>query len=137
MVADVEKYPEFVPFCVTCVILSTETPDQAEIEWKQSNPEGKLVFAETSVGFKLFKETYVSRIKLIPQKSIEVLQSLRLHCSFSRFILRIPTCSLCFTPNGNFMKSSETQMPASFIFQWSLNSNRSCMPVSQTTSSSM
>jgi ribosome-associated toxin RatA of RatAB toxin-antitoxin module len=72
VVADVERYPEFVPFCVACVISSTETPDQAEIEWKESNPEGKLIFANTSVGFKLFKETYVSRIRLIPQKYIEV-----------------------------------------------------------------
>lgn len=61
VVADVDKYDEFVPFCTASRIVSKKLG---------SNP---VEFdAELSVGFKLFTEKYISRVTAIPPSSIDV-----------------------------------------------------------------
>lgn len=71
LVADVECYPDFVPFCCACKLVEDEKT-QEEQRWCRENPEAELRFASTSIGFKAFNETYISRIKCYPHHRVEV-----------------------------------------------------------------
>ncbi|MGE3770863.1 MAG: type II toxin-antitoxin system RatA family toxin [Bdellovibrionales bacterium] len=53
LVADVEKYPEFLPWCADCKITHFE-----------GNALPTHLTADLSVGFGFFKETFTSRVKL-------------------------------------------------------------------------
>ena len=57
LVADVEKYPEFLPWCRATRIL---TKSESEI------------VADLSVGYKFFRETFRSRVSLTPKTRIDV-----------------------------------------------------------------
>ncbi len=57
LVADIEKYPEFLPWCVAVRILS-----KSETE----------IMADLSVGYKFFRETFRSRVHLTPKSRIDV-----------------------------------------------------------------
>lgn len=58
LVADVEKYPEFLPWCVACRIKARES--QA------------CFTADLAVGFKMVREKFTSRVTLNPPQSIKV-----------------------------------------------------------------
>lgn len=73
LVADIEKYPVFLPWCVATRILSkSET----------------AVIADLSVGYKIFRETFRSKVHLTPKTRIDVeyingpFHSLNNHWSF-------------------------------------------------------
>lgn len=53
IVADVERYPEFVPWCAGLRILRREPA-----------PSGEVIWAETIIGFRSLRERYTSRIDL-------------------------------------------------------------------------
>jgi coenzyme Q-binding protein COQ10 len=57
LVADVEKYPEFLPWCLAVRVLS-----RSEVE----------IVAELTVGYKFFRETFLSRVHLTPKSRIDV-----------------------------------------------------------------
>lgn len=57
LVADVEKYPEFLPWCVAARIHSKSVTE---------------IVADLSVGYKFFRETFRSRVHLTPQTRIDV-----------------------------------------------------------------
>jgi len=57
LVADVEKYPEFLPWCVAARVLS------------QSDTE---ITADLIIGYKVLRETFRSRVHLTPKTRIEV-----------------------------------------------------------------
>jgi coenzyme Q-binding protein COQ10 len=57
LVADVEKYPEFLPWCVATRTLSKSDTD---------------IVADLSVGYKFFRETFRSRVHLTPKTRIDV-----------------------------------------------------------------
>lgn len=57
LVVDVEKYPEFLPWCVASRILS-----KSEIG----------IVADVAVGYKFFRETFRSRVHLTPKTRIEI-----------------------------------------------------------------
>lgn len=57
LVADIERYPEFLPWCVACRIRKRE----ADVIW------GDLM-----VGFKVFRETFTSKVTLTPPHRIDV-----------------------------------------------------------------
>lgn len=57
LVADIEKYPEFLPWCVAARIRS-----RAE----------NLVVADLVIGFKMFRERFTSRVTLKPPDRIDV-----------------------------------------------------------------
>jgi coenzyme Q-binding protein COQ10 len=63
-VADVERYPEFVPWCAGLRILSRE-----RTSW------GEVLLAETLVGYKALRERYTSRVELEPFRRIDVTQT--------------------------------------------------------------
>lgn len=59
LVADVEKYPDFVPMCEALTIRDTRTRD------------GKtLLVADMSVGYKAIRETFTTQVLLKPQELI-------------------------------------------------------------------
>lgn len=56
LVADVERYPEFLPMCTGLVVTSRET-----------KPEGDALTARMSVGYKSITESFVTRVTLKPE----------------------------------------------------------------------
>ncbi len=62
LVADVEKYPSFIPWCVALRVRNREIVDELE-----------LLTADMAVAFKVFREQFTSRVSLDPgQNFIEV-----------------------------------------------------------------
>jgi coenzyme Q-binding protein COQ10 len=57
LVADIERYPEFLPWCVGARI-------------RERQPE--LVVADLVIGFKMFRERFTSRVALDPPRQIDV-----------------------------------------------------------------
>jgi coenzyme Q-binding protein COQ10 len=57
LVADVERYPEFLPWCVGCRILSRE---------------GNVIRADLMVGFKMVREKFTSQVTLTRPDRIDV-----------------------------------------------------------------
>jgi coenzyme Q-binding protein COQ10 len=65
VVADVERYPEFLPWCAGLRVLSREKLGTREV-----------VVAEMLVGYKALRERYTSRVLLDPQaRTIDVTQT--------------------------------------------------------------
>ncbi|MBM3513814.1 MAG: type II toxin-antitoxin system RatA family toxin [Alphaproteobacteria bacterium] len=58
LVADVEKYPEFLPWCVACRITGRESDT--------------CFTADLAVGFKMVREKFTSRVTLAPSQAIKV-----------------------------------------------------------------
>ena len=57
LVADIEKYPEFLPWCKALNIISQN---------------GNLVKAEMVIGFKFFREKFTTEVSLTPKTRIDV-----------------------------------------------------------------
>jgi coenzyme Q-binding protein COQ10 len=55
LVADIEKYPEFLPWCIAARNRSREPLD-----------EGELISADLVIGFKMFRERVSSKVTLHP-----------------------------------------------------------------------
>ena len=49
LVADIERYPEFLPWCVACRV---------------NRRDGAVVWGDLMVGFKVFRETFTSKVTL-------------------------------------------------------------------------
>jgi coenzyme Q-binding protein COQ10 len=62
LVADIEKYPEFVPLCTGLTVLS-----------RQQTPDGEELTARMSIGYKSIAETFTTRVVVdAPNKRIHV-----------------------------------------------------------------
>jgi coenzyme Q-binding protein COQ10 len=57
LVADIERYPEFLPWCVGARI-------------RERKPD--LVVADLIIGFRMFRERFTSRVALAPPRRIDV-----------------------------------------------------------------
>lgn len=55
VVADVERYPEFLPMCTALRVIS-----------RQETPEGGVLIATMSVGYKAIRESFTTRVTLNP-----------------------------------------------------------------------
>ena len=65
IVADVERYPEFVPWCASL-----------RVESRADTPTGEELIAETIVGFRNFRERYTSQVTLEPAHyKVDVVQT--------------------------------------------------------------
>jgi coenzyme Q-binding protein COQ10 len=65
IVADVERYPEFVPWCAGLRVLNRDTQGTREV-----------MVAETLIGYKSLRERYTSRVLLDPAaRTIDVAQT--------------------------------------------------------------
>jgi coenzyme Q-binding protein COQ10 len=57
LVADVERYPEFLPWCIGCRI---------------RRREGAEIYADLIVGFKMIREQFTSKVTLRPPGRVDV-----------------------------------------------------------------
>ena len=57
LVADIERYPEFLPWCVACRI---------------TRRDGSIIWGDLMVGFKVFRETFTSKVTLHGGHGIDV-----------------------------------------------------------------
>ena len=57
LVADVERYPEFLPWCTAVRVLERN---------------GDVVISRMEVGFKVFSESFTTRVTLSPPRRIDV-----------------------------------------------------------------
>lgn len=57
LVADIERYPLFLPWCLACRV---------------KRREGNVVWGDLMVGFKVFRETFTSKVTLGPPDRIDV-----------------------------------------------------------------
>ncbi|MEX2648539.1 MAG: type II toxin-antitoxin system RatA family toxin [Alphaproteobacteria bacterium] len=57
LVADVERYPEFLPWCLAVRV---------------RRRDGPTMHADMSIGFRMFRETFGSRVTLTPVGAIDV-----------------------------------------------------------------
>lgn len=60
LVADIEKYPQFLPWCLGTRIRKRE---------------GNVVIADMSVGFKMIRERFTSKVTLTPYQRVDVAYS--------------------------------------------------------------
>lgn len=59
LVADVEKYPQFLPWCKSCRVRRTEN-------------QNRVKFADLTIGYKMLQETFGSKVTLSPYSGIRV-----------------------------------------------------------------
>ena len=55
LVADVERYPEFVPFC-----------ERLTVRKRRSDNGHEFAIADMTIGYKLVRETFTSKVTLRP-----------------------------------------------------------------------
>ncbi len=60
LVADIDKYPEFLPWCVA-----------ARIYTREATADGEIVTADMVIGFKMFRERVRSKVTLHPPAADE------------------------------------------------------------------
>ncbi len=65
LVADVERYPEFVPMCESLTVRS-----------RKPVADGELLVATMAVGYKAIKESFTTQVRLSPEKQQIVVQYL-------------------------------------------------------------
>ncbi len=57
LVMDIERYPEFLPWCTGCRILQRD---------------GNVWLSEMSVGYKIFRERFKTRVRFVPDAEVHV-----------------------------------------------------------------
>ena len=57
LVANIERYPEFLPWCVACRV---------------TRRDGDVISGDLAVGFRMFRETFASRVTLTRPDRIDV-----------------------------------------------------------------
>ncbi|MEQ9638843.1 MAG: type II toxin-antitoxin system RatA family toxin [Alphaproteobacteria bacterium] len=65
LVADIERYPQFLPWCLACRVKRRETTDD-------DAGQGEVIWGDLMVGFKVFRETFTSKVTLSPPDRIDV-----------------------------------------------------------------
>ena len=63
LVADVARYPEFLPWTAAARIRSRQPITGGEV------PDGEIIEADLVISFKLFRERFGSRVTLLPGRS--------------------------------------------------------------------
>jgi coenzyme Q-binding protein COQ10 len=64
LVAAVDRYPEFLPWCLAVRIRSSEK--------LRGTPQKALIVADLVIGFRMIRERYTSRVTLQPPQRIDV-----------------------------------------------------------------
>ncbi|MCJ2050904.1 type II toxin-antitoxin system RatA family toxin [Methylobacterium sp. J-070] len=62
LVADVERYPEFLPLCESLRVIRRQ-----EIRSQEMAEGGEVLIAEMGVGYKAIRERFTTRVSLDPQ----------------------------------------------------------------------
>lgn len=71
MVADVDSYHYFIPFCTSSTVLKASLPDWKTRIMKDGDPPFHLE-AELQVGFLGIDESYISNVECRPFESVQV-----------------------------------------------------------------
>ena len=66
LVADVEKYPQFVPYCRNLNVTGRQQQDDGT----------SLIIADMTIAYKLINETFTSKVKLNPKEQIITTESI-------------------------------------------------------------
>ena len=66
LIADIEAYPSFLPYCTSASILTRTPPDHSN-----DAPHGHPRTAALTVGWSSFQESFVSRVYCVPGKVVE------------------------------------------------------------------
>lgn len=78
IVADVESYPRFIPFCTGTRIIDTKR--------RGDSPASRICMdAEMTVGFLSLKESYISKVTCTPYLSVEVRMRSSVNCWYAVF----------------------------------------------------
>jgi coenzyme Q-binding protein COQ10 len=64
LVATVDRYPEFLPWCIAARIRSREA--------LRDEPDRTLITADLVIGFRMIRERFTSRVTLTPPRRIDV-----------------------------------------------------------------
>jgi coenzyme Q-binding protein COQ10 len=77
LVADIERYPEFLPWCVACRIRKREAAGASDgisdgISDGARDETGEIIWGDLMVGFKVFRETFSSKVTLYGPDRIDV-----------------------------------------------------------------
>jgi coenzyme Q-binding protein COQ10 len=64
LVASVERYPEFLPWCIAARIRSREPIN--------GSPDRTMITADLVIGFRMIRERFTSRVSLSPPDRIDV-----------------------------------------------------------------
>ena len=65
LVADVEQYPKFVPLCEGLRVITRE-----------AQADGEMIIAYMTVAYKLFSESFTSRVRLRPSEGVIIVDYL-------------------------------------------------------------
>jgi coenzyme Q-binding protein COQ10 len=65
LVADVEQYPKFVPLCEGLHVIKRE-----------AQADGEMIIAYMTVAYKLFSESFASRVRLRPAEGVIIVEYL-------------------------------------------------------------
>ena len=65
LVADVEQYPKFVPLC-----------DGLRVMKREAQADGEMIIAYMTVAYKLFSESFTSRVQLKPAGGVILVEYL-------------------------------------------------------------
>jgi coenzyme Q-binding protein COQ10 len=57
LVADIERYPEFLPWCIACRV---------------TRRQGNVIWGDLMVGFKVFREKFTSKVTLTAPSRVDV-----------------------------------------------------------------
>ena len=72
LVADVARYPEFLPWTAAARITSRQAIEGGDvIEGGEAIEGGEVIEADLVISFKLFREKFSSRVALLPKLRIE------------------------------------------------------------------
>ncbi|SNY93657.1 coenzyme Q-binding protein COQ10 [Cohaesibacter sp. ES.047] len=58
LVADIERYPEFVPLC-----------QHLSVRGRHTAPNGEILVADMTVAYKMIRESFTSKVTLTPQNN--------------------------------------------------------------------
>ena len=83
LVADVDSYPQFLPWC-----------SAARIRSRQPQPEGEIIEADLVISFKVFRERFGSRVTLFPE-------ALKIETEYLDGPFRYMRSSWAFRPDEN------------------------------------
>ena len=101
VVADVDSYNKFIPFCTGSRVLSQREPVA-----DRKAPDGFRMDAELTVGFLSFTESYVSKVTCSPYDSVKVSLSSRGAPHLTR-LTRSPLARLSRPPLHLYSKHSK------------------------------
>lgn len=109
VVSDVQNYKEFVPWCSDSKIVLNEFN-------KKDKDDDEVFFAELEINFKLFRETYISKVSLVPDQLVTAV-------AVDSDLFRRMETTWTFKPDYTNNKGGEVQTLVDFSICFEFNSS--------------